>query len=92
MKNLNKIQDINFIPDNIDKEGLNKELTFIKHKIDTINNRARFKIFFIFIIFARELKTDHELANDVRYYNKHFDFLLKRIESKNYYQRLGMSQ
>jgi hypothetical protein len=37
----------------------------------------------------REKKTDYELLLDARYFNKYGDYLFKRIESKNFYGRLG---
>lgn len=37
----------------------------------------------------REKKSDYELLMDARYFNKYGDYLFKRLESKNYYQRLG---
>jgi hypothetical protein len=40
----------------------------------------------------RELKTDFELACDVRYYNKYGDFLVKRIEERNFYERLDLQR
>ncbi|TNV86414.1 hypothetical protein FGO68_gene8432 [Halteria grandinella] len=36
----------------------------------------------------REKKSDYELLMDARYFNKYGDYLYKRLEQKNYYQRL----
>lgn len=35
------------------------------------------------------MKTDVELAYDLRYYNRYGDLLVKRIQSRNFYERLG---
>ena len=40
----------------------------------------------------REKKTDYELLMDARYFNKYGDYLMKRIESKNHYQRLEVTK
>lgn len=38
---------------------------------------------------CRETKSDLELLYDLRYYNKHAEYLIKRVRNENYYQRLG---
>ncbi len=37
----------------------------------------------------REKKNEYELLMDARYFNKYGDYLYKRIETKNFYARLG---
>jgi hypothetical protein len=37
----------------------------------------------------KETKTDSQLANDLRYYGKNGEYLMKRISGRNYYERLG---
>jgi hypothetical protein len=38
----------------------------------------------------RERKTDLELREDARFFNKYGDFLRQRFENKTHYQRLGL--
>jgi DnaJ-class molecular chaperone len=40
----------------------------------------------------REKKTDFELLMDARYFNKYGDYLFKRLEQKNHYQRLEVTK
>lgn len=54
-----------------------KELQFIREIVEPYRNKPR------------EAKSDIELAYDVRYYNKYSEFLISRVQSKNFYERLG---
>mmetsp|Transcript_40604 Transcript_40604/g.36033 ORF Transcript_40604/g.36033 Transcript_40604/m.36033 type:complete len:138 (+) Transcript_40604:33-446(+) len=58
---------------------LDREVRFINSTVEPLRDKPR------------ELKTDIELANDVRYYNKYGDFLINRIQKKTYYERLGLT-
>ena len=40
----------------------------------------------------REKKSDYELLMDARYFNKYGDYLFKRLEQKNHYQRLEVAK
>eukprot|EP01028_Stygiella_incarcerata_P011858 TRINITY_DN6956_c0_g1_i2.p1 TRINITY_DN6956_c0_g1~~TRINITY_DN6956_c0_g1_i2.p1 ORF type:complete len:954 (-),score=297.80 TRINITY_DN6956_c0_g1_i2:273-3134(-) len=57
----------------------------VKREMDYIRKTVRPKISHM-----RESKTDLEILDDARYYNKYTDFIRKRFESRNYYERLGV--
>ena len=40
----------------------------------------------------REKKTDKELLEDVRFFNRHSDYVLGLMKSRNNYQRLGIAE
>ena len=40
----------------------------------------------------REKKTDKELLEDVRFFNRHADYVLNLMKSRDNYQRLGIDQ
>jgi hypothetical protein len=69
---------------------LERETHFIKENVEPYREQPRFSYYFKII--HREMKSDVELAYDVRYYCKYGDFLIKRIADRNYYSRLDLQQ
>lgn len=62
------------------KEEFENELNFIQEKIHPLKSKSK------------DLKTDFELAYDLRYYNRYGDLLLKRIQARNFYERLELKR
>lgn len=63
--------------DEDEKQEFAKEMVYIKETVWANRNQPK------------ETKTDAQLANDLRYYGKHGEYLMKRISGRNYYERLG---
>lgn len=61
-----------------DLEDNHLELKFIQDEVVSKRNMQR------------EKKSDFELLMDARYFNKYGEYLHKRLQTKNYYQRLGL--
>ena len=40
----------------------------------------------------REKKTDEQLLEDARFYNKHGDYLLATMQKRSLYERLGFNE
>ena len=40
----------------------------------------------------REKKTDEQLLEDARFYNKHAEYLLAMIQNRSLYERLGINE
>lgn len=62
------------------KEEFENELNFIHDKINPLKAKSK------------EMKSDVELAYDLRYYNRYGDLLVKRIQSRNFYERLELKR
>ncbi|CDW84426.1 UNKNOWN [Stylonychia lemnae] len=63
-----------------DKEDYQTEIEFVETEVVSKRNMLR------------EKKTDFELLMDARYFNKYGDYLHKRLQQKNFYQRLEISK
>ena len=61
-----------------------KDLEDFKNEVEFVSNEVVSKRNML-----REKKSDYELLLDARYFNKYGDYLIKRIEQKSLYARLG---
>lgn len=61
-------------------EEYKNELEFVQNEVVAKRNMLR------------EKKSDFELLMDARYFNKYGDYLFKRLQQRNYYQRLEVSR